>query len=155
MPATVVTPGLFTLKLGLTSTPTQSYECEMTGFHLQSNPVTTSVPASFCKDGYDDVGSVTHAVVIDFLGFMESATALWYFLWDNSGKEVFFEFAEAGTGKIKLTGSVRAVKPPFDAIAGQVVSGTVTLPVLTGPTIIKPTTLEAQEAPSDSELVDA
>jgi len=113
----------------------------MTGFHIQSNPVTTSVPASFCKEGYDDVGSVTHAAVIDFLGFMESAAALWYFLWDNAGKEVFFEFAETGTGKLKISGSLRDVKPPLDAIAGQVVAGSVTLPVLTGPTIAKPTVL--------------
>jgi hypothetical protein len=138
-PATVIVPGKWTLKIGPT-TASIDFTCDAGGVHLTSEPQTTTVGASWCQNGYDDVGSVKHNLVIDFQAFIDEAASLWYWLWSNAGIIASFEIsgsnrAVAPTTPFKIAGKCRVVPGPFDGIAGDVVTGTVTMPCTTVPVV--------------------
>jgi hypothetical protein len=137
-PATVIIPGKWTLTLG--TAPGTDFSCDAAGVHLQSNAQTTTVAATLCQNGYDDVSDVRYALVLDFHAFWDEVTNLFQYLWDNSLTTQTFTFtgtnkATPPTTKWKMTGTVRIVSPPFDAVAGSVVAGSVTLPCIGKPVI--------------------
>jgi hypothetical protein len=132
--------------MGLTTADVE-FTCEANGFHISSEPVTTSVPASFCAEGYDDIGSVKANLTLDFQGFMEDAAALFYFLWENSLQTALVEFKMGPTAPT-FTGTVRVIRPPFDAIAGEVIQGSVTMPFIVGPDLVAPVLVAAGAAKS-------
>jgi hypothetical protein len=143
--ATVITPGKWTLMLGL-ATADQEFSCDAGGVHLASDAQTTTVAPTLCAPGYDDIASVNHSLTLDFQAFLDEAASLWFFLWDNAGAEAKFEFtgtnaATAPTTPFMVSGTVRLVKPPLDAVAGEVVTGSVTLPCTVEPTVTKPVAL--------------
>lgn len=131
MATTLVTPGQFEVLYGLTNPPTLDGTCEVSSFDLQVSPNTISIPASFCADGYDDVGSVTQSLVLTVLCDWSDADSLAWFLWDNSGAEGYVKVvkAPAATGKPGWTAHVRFVKPPITLATGAAAVATVTLPV--------------------------
>jgi hypothetical protein len=145
MPVTTIVPGEWTLKLGLT-TADQDFTCEAGGFHLSSDQITSTVPPSFCTDGYTDVASVSHALTLDFQAFLDQMDALWYWLWENGGAMGKFEFKK-GANEPTFAGDFRVVKPPIDAIAGQTVVGSVSMPAFN--IVVTPplTTLVASKEP--------
>jgi hypothetical protein len=158
-PATVVIPGKWTLTLG--TAPGTDFSCDAAGVHLQSNAQTTTVAATLCQNGYDDVSDVRYALVLDFHAFWDEVTNLFQYLWDNSLTTQTFTFtgtnkATAPTTKWKMTGTVRIVSPPFDAVAGSVVAGSVTLPCIGKPTITPASATflaadETEQAAADAE----
>jgi len=66
-----------------------------------------------------------------------------------------FAFAPGGLILItERTGKVRVVKPPLDAVAGSVVTGSVTLPCTTEPQVTKPVVVVAAAASSQTKTKD-
>ena len=149
MTVTLVTPGQFEVLIGLVDPPTEDVTCDVASFDLQANPNTITVPASFCADGYDDVGSVSRALVLNVLCDWSDPDGLAWFLYDNSGAEGYVKVvkAPAATGKPGWTAHVRFVMPNVTLATGQAAVVDVTLPVF-DVVPIKPTIVLAQSAPT-------
>lgn len=131
MAVTLVTPGQFEILVGLADPPTTDVTCDVASFDLQASPNTITVPASFCADGYDDVGSVSQSLVLNVLCDWEDLEGLAWFLWDNAGAEGYVKVvkAPAATGKPGWTAHVRFVKPNVTLATGTAAVVDVTMPV--------------------------
>lgn len=132
MTTTLVTPGQFTVEVGLTDPPDIDVTCEVAAFDLQSNPQTITVPASFCADGYDDVSSVTTSLVLTVLCDWDTGDSLAWFLRQNGGKQGFVAVTKTGAAAGAGPGwvaNVRFVKPNLTLSTGAAAQVDVTLPV--------------------------
>lgn len=116
-----------TFKIGSTD-----YACAVTGVKLTPSvqQVETIV---LCADGRNvDLAPTQWTLDIDY-NVDHGPTSFFTFLFTNAGATPSFEYI-ASDGLAKFTGTVRVLPGNADAAPGEFESGSVSLPVLTGPT---------------------
>jgi hypothetical protein len=142
-----VTPGAYEVLVDLVDPPVTDYTCEVSSVDVQNTPNNITIPASFCANGYNDVGSVSQQLVLTVLCDWEAMDSLAWFLQDNAGKEGYVKLVKspAATGLPSFVAHVRFVAPNITFATGTAAIATVTMPVF-GLVPTKPTSLAAASA---------
>jgi len=119
-----------TLKLKVGST---YYECAVTAVKL--TPSVNAVESmTLCSSDprVVDLAPTTWTLDVDY-NVDHGASSFFTFLFANAGTSANYEY-ETSDGLAKFAGTVRVIPGNADATPGSFETGTVSLPVLTGPT---------------------
>ena len=124
------------IEVGLTPSPTDAVECQVSNFVVTANANTVAVPGTYCQGpssaGQKSSWSLELSAISDF----GSTPSLAELLFDNDGTILFFEFTPDDLDVPDATGSFYAVAAPFGGEGAGLWQYTLTLqmpeqPVLT------------------------
>ena len=126
-----------TIKVGITASPAEAFECQINAFAVQATANTTTIAGTYCQGPSNRATASSFGVAMEFITDWGNpgGESLSQLLWDNDGDLLYFEFAPTDTDMPNIAGSFWAVAGPFGGPGNDVWTATATMPCPEKPVI--------------------
>ena len=133
--------GKGTIAIGLTASPTDQVECQISNFTVTPTANSIQIPATYCVGPSVAAQQSTFAIALSFMSDFGASPSLSELLWDNDGQTLYYEFTPDDVTIPIATGQFWAVAGTFGGPGDGLWVSTVSLPCVEKPV------LTAQEPP--------
>ena len=135
MAAPVLQFGSGTISVGLTASPTDQFECQITNFQVTASANLGTVPGTYCAGPSQYAQKSNYAVDMAFLSDWGATASLSELLWDNDGDVLHFKFTPSDATIPEATGTFYAVAPTFGGEGDSLWTSTGSMPCPEKPTL--------------------
>ena len=142
MAAPVLQFGSGTISVGITASPTDQFECQITDFRVTASANIGQVSGTYCTGPSSYAQKSNFSVDMAFLSDFGATASLSDLLWDNDGEILHFKFTPSDVTIPEATGTFYAVAPTFGGEGDSLWTSTGSMPCPEKPT------LTAQEPPA-------
>ena len=146
MAAPVLQFGSGTIAVGITTSPTDQFECQITNFQITASANIGQVPGTYCTGPSSYAQKSNYAVDMAFLSDWGATASLSQLLWDNDGELLTFVFIPTDVLIPQATGEFYAVAPTFGGEGDSLWTSTGSMPCPAKPEITPQPDPEAAKA---------
>jgi hypothetical protein len=133
MPTTQFGKG--TIAVGLTASPTDQVECQVSNFTITPSANSITVPATYCQGPSVAAQQSTFAIALSFMSDWGATPSLSELLWDNDGAPLYYEFTPDDATIPSASGRFYAVAGTFGGPGDGLWASSVSLPCVAKPVL--------------------
>ena len=127
--------GRGTIAIGLTASPTDFVECQVSNFSITPTSNSVNIPATYCTGPSTAAQQSSFSVAITYMTDWGVSPSLSELLWDNDGDPLFFEFTPTDTNIPSAAGQFYAVAGAFGGTGDGLWTASSTLPCVEKPVL--------------------
>ena len=136
--AAVLQFGSGTISIGITASPTDQFECQISAFTITPSANIGQVPGTYCAGPSSYAQKSNFAVDMSFMSDWGATPSLSQLLWDNDGEVLFFTFDPSDDTIPAASGSFYAVAGTFGGEGDSLWVNTASMPCTEKPTLTPP-----------------
>mgnify|MGYP001818057825 CR=1 FL=1 len=136
--AAVLQFGSGTISIGITASPTDQFECQISAFTITPSANIGQVPGTYCAGPSSYAQKSNFAIDMSFMSDWGATPSLSQLLWDNDGGVLFFTFDPSDATIPAASGSFYAVAGTFGGEGDSLWVNTASMPCVEKPTLTPP-----------------
>ncbi len=138
MAAPLLQFGSGTIAIGITASPSDQFECQITTFTVTPSANIGQVPGTYCNGPSSYAQKSNYSLDMSFLSDWGATPSLSQLLWDNDGETLFFTFVPDDTTIPSCAGEFYAVAGTFGGEGDSLWTNTGSMPLVEKPTLTPP-----------------
>ena len=125
-----------TIAIGITASPIDMFECQISAFAVEASANSSAIAGTYCAGPTTRATASSFAVNMSYLTDWGNPTeSLSQLLWDNDGKLLYFDFIPDDPAMPNCDGQFWGIAGPFGGPGNDVWTGTGSMPCPEKPTV--------------------